>query len=170
MSTVLTPQTVESTGFTDYDQYQFEGNSGTVENKRKFIEGLRIKASIYHAAQYAGVGRTTVYRWMEQDSEFAQAVGDAHEDAADVMESSVYERAFNDNLLAMFWLKAHRPKFRDKATVDITVVQGEIEERMKQVVGGQVQIQPFLPPPADSQKESLPVSSPTTTTNNDDHR
>jgi hypothetical protein len=133
MSTTLDPQTVESTGFTDYDNYTFEGDDGTVEKKRRVVEGYRIKASLYHAAQYAGCARASIYRWMERDTEFAQALADAHEDSADIMETSVYERAFNDNLLAMFWLKAHRHKFRDKTTIDITVVQGEISERMQQL-------------------------------------
>jgi hypothetical protein len=130
MSTVLDPQTVESTGFTDYDEYEFEGDTETVIKKRKVVQGYRIKASLYHAAQYAGCARGSIYRWLERDPVFAQAIADAHEDCADIMETSVYERAFNDNLLAMFWMKAHRHKFRDKTTIDITVVQAEIEERM----------------------------------------
>jgi hypothetical protein len=133
MSAPIDPQPVDPQGFIDYEDYEFVGNSGTLLNKRKFLEGLRLKASIYHAAQYAGVGRTTVYRWLDQDQVFAQAVADAADDAGDKLETSVYERAFTDNLLAMFWLKAHRHKFRDKTTIDITVVQSEIAERMKQV-------------------------------------
>jgi hypothetical protein len=31
----------------------------------------------------------------------------------------------------MFWLKAHRHKFRDKTVIDINVVQNEINERMQ---------------------------------------
>jgi hypothetical protein len=124
-------QPTDLQGFIDYEEYDFTGNSGTVSNKAKFLEGLRLKASVYHAAQYAGVGRTTVYRWLDQDPVFAQAVADATEDAGDKLETSVYERAFNDNLLAMFWLKAHRHKFRDKTVIDINVVQNEINERMQ---------------------------------------
>jgi hypothetical protein len=136
-------QTIDPQGFIDYEEYGFEGNSGTVLNKSKFLEGLRLKASVYHAAQYAGVGRTTVYRWLDQDPVFAQAVADATEDAGDKMETSVYERAFNDNLLAMFWLKAHRHKFRDKTVIDINVVQNEINERMQGL--GLKQLPPMIP-------------------------
>ena len=124
------PQVVDSGEFIDFEDYAFEGNSGTVANKRMFLEGIRLKASVYHAAQYASVGRTTVYRWLQEDPEFAQAVSDATEDAGDKLESSVYERAFKDNLLAMFWLKAHRPKFRDKVTVDVDDLREQIQQKI----------------------------------------
>jgi hypothetical protein len=151
-------QPTDLQGFIDYEEYDFAGNSGTVLNKAKFLEGLRLKASVYHAAQYAGVGRTTVYRWLEQDPVFAQAVADATEDAGDKMETSVYERAFSDNLLAMFWLKAHRHKFRDKTTIDVTVVQGEIEQRMERLGLRQLPAESpeslqSLPQPVNQQKE-----------------
>jgi hypothetical protein len=31
----------------------------------------------------------------------------------------------------MFYLKAHRPKFRDKVTIDIEALNHEIQERMR---------------------------------------
>jgi hypothetical protein len=127
------PQPIEPVDFIDFEDYTFGGNSGTVANKRRFLEGIRLKASVYHAAQYASVGRTTVYRWLQEDAEFAQAVSDATEDAGDKLESSVYERAFRDNLLAMFWLKAHRPKFRDKVTVDVDDLREQIQEKMSRM-------------------------------------
>lgn len=153
MSSAIDPQITEPVEFIDYEDYAFEGNNGTVVNKRKFLEGIRLKASIYHAAQYAGVGRTTVYRWLESDELFAQAVADATEDAGDKLESSVYERAFKDNLLAMFWLKAHRHKFRDKVTIDVDSLKDEIQERIKQVGANPANPQQSLFPPANQQKE-----------------
>lgn len=118
--------------------YQFSGDSTTVGNKCRIVEGYRLKASIYHAAQFAGVHRATVYRYLDNDPEFAQAMEDSFEDAADIAESSVYERAIGrdckpDSLLAMFWLKAHRPKYRDRVSVDLEVVRSEIEQRMTQL-------------------------------------
>jgi hypothetical protein len=133
MSSTPNPQSTDSKGFVDFDEYQFSGDSETVIKKRKVVEGYRLKASFYHAAQYAGCARASIYRWMEADPLFAEALADSHEDSADIMETSVYERAFTDNLLAMFWLKAHRPKFRDKVTIDVEVVKNEIQERINQL-------------------------------------
>lgn len=134
------PQVVEPQEFIEILDYEFTGDTTTVNNKRMIVEGYRLKASIYHAAQYAGVHRATVYRYMENDPQFAAAMADSSEDSADALETSVYERAFKDNLLAMFWLKAHRPKFRDKVQVNIEDVDQEIRERLKSMPGSTLQL------------------------------
>lgn len=136
MSAALTPQVVDPQEFTSLDDYRFTGNDVTVSNKRTFIEQLRQRAAVYVAAKHTGINKLTAYRWRDADSQFAEAWEEALQDAADVMESSVYERALNgDNLLSMFWLKAHRHQYRDKVTVDIQAVNEEIAERMKQMEG-----------------------------------
>jgi hypothetical protein len=155
MSAALQPQPIDTQGFTDYDNYAFEGDSETVFKKRKVLEGVRFKGSIYHAAQYAGCARGSIYRWIDSDPLFAEAIADATEDRDDRMETSVYERAFNDNLLAMFWLKAHRPKFRDKMQIDLQAITDEIKQRMEQL---QVRHVPLALPA--SLAESLQISPP----------
>jgi hypothetical protein len=150
------PQVVDTQEFIAVTDYDFSGDSTTVENKRRIVESYRLKATIYHAALAAQVHRATIYKYLESDPAFAQAMVDCHEDSVDVMETSVYERALGDSeqgikgdsLLAMFWLKAHRPKFRDRVTVDLGQVQQEIQERM-----GQVQLlPPMITTPGDDQQ------------------
>jgi hypothetical protein len=161
MSAALDSQPIDIQGFTDYDNYAFEGDSETVFKKRQVLIGIRFKGSIYHAAQYAGCARGSVYRWIDSDPLFAEAVADATEDRDDRMETSVYERAFTDNLLAMFWLKAHRPKFRDKMQIDLQAITDEIRERMAQLQMRQVPLlapalvetRQFPSPPDEIQKE-----------------
>jgi hypothetical protein len=63
----------------------------------------------------------------------------------------VYKRAFTDSLLAMFYLKAHRPQYRDKVSIDVQALNEEIQERMKQVK----QIPETLP-------ETMQIASPPT--------
>lgn len=134
MSAASDLQVIDPQEFTSLDDYQFTGNDVTISNKRTFIEQLRLRAAVYVAAKHTGINKLTAYRWRDADSQFAEAWEEALQDAADVMESSVYERALNgDNLLSMFWLKAHRHQYRDKVTVDIQAVNEEIAERMKQV-------------------------------------
>lgn len=124
-------QVVDPQEFIPVLDYSFLGNSDTVEKKQRFIEELRRESTVFHAALHAGISRKTAYRWAEVDEGFAAAWNDALADATDVMEHSVYHQALNgDTLLKMFWLKKHRPEYRDKTTIDITVVQAEIEERM----------------------------------------
>jgi hypothetical protein len=132
-------EVVDNERFTPLDDYHFLGNSYTVERKRAFLESYREEGSIYHAAQITRVSRKTVYNWMEQDAEFAEALTDSKEDTYDKLETSVYKRAFSDNLLAMFYLKAHRPKFRDKVMVDVSEVQEQIDRMMAKLDSAQRQ-------------------------------
>lgn len=125
-------QLIDPQEFIPLLDYHFLGNDVTITNKRKVIDSLRRRAVIYLAAQDAGVNKLTVYRWRDADPEFAAAMTEAMEDAKEIMENSIYERALaGDSLLTMFWTKRHDPAYRDKTTIDIQVVQSEISERMQ---------------------------------------
>jgi hypothetical protein len=157
MSAVRTPQVVDSEEFIPLLDYSFTGDTTTVENKVKFINAYREEGSVYHAAQAARIHRATVYKWIESDEEFAQAVEDSKEDCYDKAESSVYRKALaGDSLLLMFYLKAHRHKFRDKVTIDVESLREEIQERIKQVSGSvanPANPMQFLAPSDNQQKE-----------------
>jgi hypothetical protein len=88
----------------------------TPEKKESFLAALRLKGSVYHAAQTVKVGRGTVYAWRDADEEFAQAWDQALEDAYDALEESLYERGLKaDTTAAIFILKGRRRKvFGDK--------------------------------------------------------
>ena len=54
------------------------------------------------------------------------------ENAVDVVENVMYQQAVGGNTLAgIFYLKAHRPIYRDRVNIDITQVQSEIDEMME---------------------------------------
>jgi len=134
----LQAEVVSAQQLTPLDDYQFLGDTDTVQRKRAVVTAYREEGSIYHAALNARVARKTVYRWMEVDPEFAQALEESKEDCYDKAESSVFRKALaGDSLLLMFYLKAHRPKFRDKVTIDIEAVNEEIRERMRQLNSSQ---------------------------------
>ena len=140
MSVVLDPQPTDSKEFIDILDYSFLGDSATVERKRAFICAYREEGSIYHAAITARINRKTAYRWMESDPQFLEALEESKEDCYDKAETSVFRKALaGDSLLLMFYLKAHRPKFRDKVTIDIDAVNNEIQERMRGLKMGQVE-------------------------------
>ena len=102
--------------------------------KKKFIAALTVHGTVYHAAQAAGVSRQTAYRWQREDPEFADQWDEARENAVDVVESTIYQQAVGGNTLAaIFYLKAHRPKYRDRLNIDIRQVQSEIEDRIAQL-------------------------------------
>jgi hypothetical protein len=102
--------------------------------KKRFIDALTAHGTVYHAAQAAGISRQTAYRWQRDDSEFADQWDEAIENAVDVVESTIYQQAIGGNTLAaIFYLKAHRPIYRDRVSIDIEQVKSEIEERMAQL-------------------------------------
>ena len=102
--------------------------------KKRFLAALTAQGTVYHAAQAAGISRQTAYRWHREDPDFAEQWDEAHENAVDVVESTIYQQAIGGNTLAaIFYLKAQRPKFRDRLNIDIEQVRGEIEERIAQL-------------------------------------
>ena len=144
------PQIVDSEEFIPILDYEFLGNNETIDKKRCFIDALREEGTVYHAAIVAGIGRVTAYRWKDSDSSFSKAWDNALEDSADRMETSVYRKALGepdskgrytggDPLLKMFWLKAHRAKFRDRLAVDVQAIQREVKEHLTALMSHQRQ-------------------------------
>ena len=102
--------------------------------KKRFIAALTVQGTVSHAAQAAGVSRNTVYRWRDEDPEFAILWDEAHEQAVDSVESVLFQKALSgDTICMIFYLKAHRPIYRDRLNIDINQLKSEIEERMAQL-------------------------------------
>src|SRR5688572_429551 len=102
--------------------------------KKRFIEALTTHGTVYHAAQAAGVSRQTVYRWRDEDPEFADLWYEAIENAVDAVENMIYQRALGGDVIAgIFYLKAQRPKFRDRLNINVEQVQSEIEEALERL-------------------------------------
>jgi hypothetical protein len=102
--------------------------------KKKFIETLEAQSTVLHAAKAAGISRWTAYRWRQEDLDFAARWDQALENAVDVVENTLYQKAVSgDTICMIFYLKAHRPIYRDRLNIDIEQVRGEIEERLAQL-------------------------------------
>jgi hypothetical protein len=102
--------------------------------KKRFIAALEARGTVLHACRAAGISRQTAYRWRDDDPEFADQWEEARENAVDVVESTIYQQAIGGNTLArIFYLKAHRPIYRDRLNIDIEQLNSEIKERMAQL-------------------------------------
>jgi len=102
--------------------------------KKRFLAALTAQGTVFHAAQAAGIWRQTAYRWYREDPDFAEQWDEAHENAVDVVESTIYQQAVGGNTLAgFFYLKAHRPIYRDRLNIDMEQVKSEIQERVAQL-------------------------------------
>lgn len=103
--------------------------------KKRFIETLALQGTVFHAAQAARISRQTAYRWRQDDLDFATRWDEAHEQAVDAVENSLYQKAVSgDTICMIFYLKAHRPQYRDKLNIDVKQVHSEIEERIGQLI------------------------------------
>ena len=73
-----------------------ERQARTLEKEREdFLEALREGASVSKAAVFAGLARSTVYRWRSEDEDFARAWDDAYESGTDNLEDEAKRRAFD---------------------------------------------------------------------------
>lgn len=153
----LESEVVEPQELPAIDEYEFLGDNWTVTRKRAFIVNYREEGSVYHAAARTRVSRQCVYNWIQADEQFALAVEESKEDCYDKAESSVFKKALaGDSLLLMFYLKAHRHKFRDKVTIDLDSVRDEIQQRLGQLNVAQLNATnttQFPPQPEQIQKE-----------------
>jgi len=56
------------------------------------------------------------------------------ENAVDAVESALYKKAVDGDTVSMiFYLKAHRPIYRDRVTINLAQVHSEIEERLAEL-------------------------------------
>ena len=94
--------------------------------KQVFLDELRQRYSVYHACKAAGIGRTTVYAWRQDDDEFAKAWDAALADAVDVLEASAYQRALEgDTALTKFLLKGALPdKYKERVASTVSNPDG----------------------------------------------
>jgi hypothetical protein len=84
-------------------------NIATAAKQEAFLAELTRTLSIAPACERSGVDRKSVYRWMDADPGFKQAVHDAQEQAVDVLEHCAYGRALAGNaMLMMFILNGRR--------------------------------------------------------------
>ena len=125
--------------------------SGTPENeeddvtKMVFLVELNAGETVRDAARTACVGRATIYRWRDDDEEFAEAWDDAIDAGTELLELEAIRRGrdgvrkpvfhqgqicghvqeYSDTLL-IFMLKARRPQvYRDRASLEHTGPNGQ---------------------------------------------
>ena len=108
------------------------GTNGTLASNReamdRFLNRLRNTGNVRLSCETAGVPRSTVYRWRDKWSTFADEWDEALDDACDMLEAEAWRRAIEENSdrLLMFLLKAHRrDKFGDKQEI-----VGEVDNRI----------------------------------------
>ncbi len=87
-----------------------------------FLEKLKETPIVELVCKKLGVGRTTYYRWRQQDHEFAKAADEAILAGSliinDMAESQLISAIKDKNLGAIiFWLRHHHPTYTNKIEV-----------------------------------------------------
>ena len=84
----------------------------TVHQKKLMIEALeKTLGVVTTACKSSGIPRTTHYRWMNEDAEYASAVNDLENLTLDFAESQLYQQIKQGNTTAtIFFLKTKGKK------------------------------------------------------------
>lgn len=97
-------------------------NTSKRTNKRDqiILESLLSSPHIGHACEKAGIDRTTLRRWRNEDTAFDAAVTVARDQGAEVLEDELVTRAMDGDTTALiFALKAYRrDKYGDKQQLE----------------------------------------------------
>jgi hypothetical protein len=79
------------------------GNTIQHPKKRAFIAAYGQSGIITTAAEIADVHRCTVWKWQQEDKEFAEAMAKAESQAADYLEQEARRRAIEGTLKPVFY-------------------------------------------------------------------
>ena len=99
----------------------------TRKDKDKWLKLLEGNGgNIYDACKHTGIGRRTIYEWIEKHQWFKEAVEDIREIAIDNVETACYKNAIEGNATSQIFLLKTRGK--DRGYVErheITGVEGK---------------------------------------------
>jgi hypothetical protein len=128
----------------------------TQEKRQKFLLALvETGGNVSLSCDLAGLKRRSAYDWRRDDAEFAAEWDEAVNRGLDALEAEARRRAYEgvdepvfykgvvcghirrySDSLIMFMLKAYRPQFRDRVTIDVNAVDAEIERRLAELAAG----------------------------------
>lgn len=101
--------------------------------KRRFLLDFLTHGTVMAAAQHAGVGRRTVYAWLQDDTDFKRDFDEAKEGSTDLLEREAVRRAINggDNLLVFLLKSRRREVYGDQRAVGVSgTIRHEHEHRL----------------------------------------
>ncbi|MDE1924933.1 MAG: hypothetical protein KGH79_02005 [Patescibacteria group bacterium] len=108
-------------------------------DKKKFLETLRENHVVLAVCRKTGVGKTTYYRWRQEDPEFAieadLAIREGIELVNDAAESNIIAEIKNrDKDASKFWLKHRHPAYTTKIQVEAAKPDPELSPEQEAAV------------------------------------
>lgn len=110
------------------------------KTKTLFLEQLKKTPIVQIACEKLGIGRATLYRWKEEDTEFAKQVDAAIFDGRlmvnDLAESQLIGAVKDRDMRAiMYWLKHHHTDYKNRMEIEATVnTVHELSDEQKELV------------------------------------
>ena len=106
----------------------------TAETQARFLQGLKLGLTIELAANYAGVGKSTVYRWMsraEQEEgpyrEFRDAVKEAEGICAAQCMARILKAAEGGSWQASAWVMERRYSYSARQEIKVESVEDGLD-------------------------------------------
>jgi transposase-like protein len=74
------------------------------ERRRRFLAAVRRGSSVVEACEHAGLGRSTVYLWADQEPAFEESWVQAERDALGALRARAYDLAMGGNVRLITFL------------------------------------------------------------------
>lgn len=109
------------------------------EEKKILLEHLEKTPIVQIACEKSGVGRSTYYRWLEQDKKFARSAKQALVKWVltmnDLAESQLLKSVRDGNMTAIiFWLKSRHLSYWNKLEIVENTDKEELTKAQKEVI------------------------------------
>lgn len=109
------------------------------EEKKLLLEHLEKTPIVQIACEKSGVGRSTYYRWVEQDKKFARSAKQALSKGIlimnDLAESQLLKSVRDGNMTAIiFWLKSRHLSYWNKLEIVENTDKEELTKAQKEVI------------------------------------
>ena len=109
--------------------------------KALLIEQLKKTPIVQVACEKLNIGRSTFYRWKQEDEDFAKAVdesiGEGTNYVSDLAESQLLGAIRDKNLRAiMFWLKSHSGRYSTRMEINgrVNIVDEVLSEEQQKLI------------------------------------
>lgn len=95
----------------------------SASDKKKFLKALREMHIVLGACHRVGIGKTTYYRWRQEDPEFAAAADAAIREGIELVNEAaegniIAEIKNKDKDASKFWLKHRHPAYATKVQIE----------------------------------------------------
>jgi transposase-like protein len=100
------------------------------------LQGWRMNGlTIEQIADNIGIVKSTLYEWMKKNSNISNALKIGREQADNIIENALFNKAKGGDVTAMiFWLKNRRSdRWREKREVAGTLVNINYEDKLKEI-------------------------------------